>query len=199
MTFEGGVYGEATTEQRRAFVHKAGERVVEVAEQIRAAGIPINIVSMGSSPSAKLAMEVKGVTEVRPGTYAFYDANHVRLGIVSEDEVAATVQATVVSHAAADRAVVDAGSKALTQDLAVLGQPGLGLVKGMPGWLLDHATEEHGMLVKVADAPDLKIGQRLELIVNHVCPAVNLYDQMFVARDGEVVDTWPIAARGKMQ
>ncbi len=199
MTFEGHVYGGADEAARREITYRSAHLMLETAEALRAAGIPVEVTSMGSTPSAKLAMEVPGVTEVRPGTYVFYDANHVRFGLVTEDQVSATVHARVVSHPAPDRAVIDAGSKALTQDGPVLGARGLGLVKGLPGWRLDRATEEHGMLVRQGEAPPLRVGDRLEIIPNHICPVVNLYDVMYVARDGEVVDVWPVAARGRLQ
>ncbi len=199
MTFEGLAYNGADTEARWQIVRPVAERLVGIAESLRASGLECEVVSMGSSPSAKLSMLVPGVTEVRPGTYIFYDANHVRLGICREDQVAATVHTRVVSRAASDRAVVDAGSKAITQDGSVLGNTDLGLVMGMPGWHLVRATEEHGMLVRQADGPQLQIGQRLELIPNHACPMVNLFDQMYLARDGEVIDVLPVAARGRTQ
>jgi D-serine deaminase-like pyridoxal phosphate-dependent protein len=200
MTFEGMSYTGTDDSARRPVVEEAGGMLVAVAERLRAAGLPIEVVSIGNTPSAKLAMAVKGVTEVRPGTYVFYDANHVRLRVCREDEVSATIHVRVVSHAAPDRAVVDGGSKSYTLDGAVLGARGLGLVKGMPGWRIDRATEEHGMLVKEdPHAPDLRIGQRLEIIPNHICPVVNLYDTIVIARGGEVVDRWPVAARGRIQ
>jgi D-serine deaminase-like pyridoxal phosphate-dependent protein len=199
MTHEGQSYGPSDPGVRQALVDEAGAMMVETAEHLRRAGLECEIVSMGSTPAAKLAMLVPGVTEIRPGTYIFYDANQIRMGICTEDQASATVHATVVSHAARDRAVLDAGSKAITQDGPMAGGKGLGLVKGMPGWRLDRAWEEHGVIVLQGEAPDVRIGQRLELIPNHICPVVNLFDHMYLARGGEVVETLPVAARGRSQ
>jgi D-serine deaminase-like pyridoxal phosphate-dependent protein len=95
-----------------------GERLAAVAADLRAAGLGVDEVSVGSTPTAALAMGVSGVTECRPGNYVFHDGSQVALGTCGVEDCALTVVATVVSVPAADRAVVDAGSKTLSSDPA---------------------------------------------------------------------------------
>jgi D-serine deaminase-like pyridoxal phosphate-dependent protein len=115
------------------------------------------------------------------------------------------VYATVIARPAPDRAVVDAGTKAVAADRGMVGgitpvqQEGYGLVKGQPGWFFGRASEEHGVLLRQGDghADDLRVGDRVELIPNHICPAVNLYDRLVVQRDSVVQGSWAVAARGR--
>jgi D-serine deaminase-like pyridoxal phosphate-dependent protein len=200
MTHEGHVYGARDPDELRSLSLAAGKLMVETAEAIRAAGLEAPIVSVGSSPSARHIAEVAGVTEIRPGTYVFYDYNHVRLGVASVADCAATVLATVVARPAPDRAVIDAGTKAVAADrhMIQVEADGYGMIKGQPGWFFARASEEHGVLLRQdAAAADLKIGQRLEVIPNHICPAINLYDEAHAHRGGQVEDTLQVVARGR--
>ena len=200
MTHEGQAYAAADADDLRAVSHAAGQTMVDTAEAIQAAGLPCDTVSVGSTPSARQIAEVAGVTEIRPGTYVFNDANMVRLGVAGVEDCAARVLATVIARPAADRAVIDAGTKAVAADRHMLRVPqeGFGLVVDHPGWTFARASEEHGVLVRRDAAPaDLRVGQRLQIIPDHICPAVNLYDELTAHRSGRLVGTWPIAARGK--
>ena len=93
-----------------------GGRLAATVADLRAAGFPVEEVSVGSTPTAAVAMRVPGVTECRPGNYVFHDASQVALGTCGIEDCALTVVATVVSVPAPDRAVVDAGSKTLSSD-----------------------------------------------------------------------------------
>jgi D-serine deaminase-like pyridoxal phosphate-dependent protein len=204
MTHEGHAYG-ATPETLREVSQEAGRVMVQLAETLRADGHETPIVSVGSTPSARHIAEVPGVTEVRPGTYVFQDYNQIRLGVAAVEECAATVHATVIATPTGDRAVVDAGTKAVAADRGMVGgitpvqQEGYGLVKGHPAWRFARASEEHGVLERRGDghAADLRVGDCVELIPNHICPAVNLYDRIVVQRDGVVQRSWAVAARGR--
>jgi D-serine deaminase-like pyridoxal phosphate-dependent protein len=133
---------------------------------------------------------------VRPGTYVFHDRTQVAHGAACASDVAATVLATVVSRPAPGRAVVDAGTKALSSDR--LNAPGapvdFGAVAGT-GWPVVRASEEHGVIQVPADA-ELAVGTRVALVPNHVCPVVNLFDEAVIVEDGAVVGRWRVAARG---
>jgi len=204
MTHEGHAYA-ATPTTLREVSQQAGRVMVELAGMLRADGHEAPVVSVGSTPSARHIAEVPGVTDVRPGTYVFQDYNQVRLGVATVDECAGVVHATVIARPAPDRAVVDAGTKAVAADRGMIGgitpvqQEGYGLVKGQPGWFFGRASEEHGVLLRQDDghADDLRVGDRVELIPNHICPAVNLYDRLIVQRNGVVEGSWAVAARGR--
>jgi D-serine deaminase-like pyridoxal phosphate-dependent protein len=197
MTHEGQTHtlpADKIAEGARA----AGEKLVATAEAIRRAGLPISEVSVGSTPSSMYTPSVGDITEMRPGTYVFRDTTGFLYGLYGPDRSAARVLATVVSHPAKDRMIVDAGSKTLALDKSH-GHPGHGYIIGHPGSIIDRLSEEHGVVVIPEDDPGFTIGQRVEIIPNHICPSVNLLDELNIVRDGQVIDVWPIAARGKVR
>ena len=177
---------------------EAGRKLVDTAERIRAAGLDITEVSVGSTPSSPFTASVGGVTEMRPGTYVFRDTTGFLYGTYGPDRCAARVLASVVSHPAPDRMIVDAGSKTLALDMSH-GHPGHGYIVGHPDSVIERLSEEHGVVAIGANDPGFRIAERIEIIPNHICPSINLFDELSVVRDGHVVDTWPIAARGKIQ
>jgi D-serine deaminase-like pyridoxal phosphate-dependent protein len=177
---------------------EAGEKLVDTAEAIRRAGLPITEVSVGSTPASMYTPSVGGITEMRPGTYVFRDTTGFLYGLYGPDRCAARVLATVVSHPSKDRMIVDSGSKTLALDKSH-GHPGHGYIIGHPGSIIDRLSEEHGVVVIPEDDPGFVIGERVEIIPNHICPSVNLLDELNIVRNGEVIDVWPIAARGKVR
>jgi D-serine deaminase-like pyridoxal phosphate-dependent protein len=148
-------------------------------------------------------VDIGGITEMRPGNYVFYDAMQVSLGVVDAERCALSVLATVVSHAAGDRAIIDAGAKALTLDRGVHGLEllsGYGHTKGRADITIAGLSEEHGWLRLDGSGAglDIAVGDRLEITPNHACAVVNCFDAATVVRDGAVVGRWAVAARGRM-
>jgi D-serine deaminase-like pyridoxal phosphate-dependent protein len=197
MTHEGHA-GASAPEEIEQIATDAGRALVETAQGLRAAGVDIAHVSVGSTPSSWYTPSVPGITEMRPGTYVFHDNNAFRHGRVGPDRCAARVVATVVSRPASDRAIIDAGSKALALDPSP-SHPGHGYIVGHPAATIARLSEEHGVVLLPDDEPGFAVGDRVEIIPNHVCPAINLTDELTVVRDGHVVSTWPVAARGKVR
>jgi D-serine deaminase-like pyridoxal phosphate-dependent protein len=110
------------------------------------------------------------------------------------------VVVTVVSHSAQGRAVVDAGSKALTSDRGAHGKAsteGHGRVKGHPGIVIERLSEEHGWL-RLGEGESVAIGEKLDIIPNHACPVANNFTWAAVTRGDEVVERWKVDARGCM-
>jgi len=105
-------------------------------------------------------------------------------------DYALTLRATVISTRGDERAITDAGMKALTHDF------GLPLVSDPPGWELTDLAEEHGFLRRV-DGPRLQRGDKVTIVPNHGCTTINLHDNYYVTRRGVLEAIWPIAARGK--
>ena len=136
------------------------------------------------------------MTEIRPGTYIFNDANTVAAGSAVKEECAVSIVTTVVSRPAEDRAVVDGGSKSLASDPSV-GPRGFGIVKGRPDIVVERLSEEHGVLRSPGLPLNLAVGDRVEIIPNHVCNAVNLADTFVALRRGRVIGEIPVSARGK--
>jgi len=158
-------------------------------------GIACACVSSGGTPSLYEAHLVPAATEHRAGTYIYNDRAMVRDGHCGEADCAMHVLATVVSRPTADRAVIDAGSKALTSDL--LGFSDYGTIVGYPEAAITGLSEEHGVvdLSKCAGRRP-EIGERIRIIPNHTCVVSNLYDTMVFHRDGVVTRVEVVAARG---
>jgi D-serine deaminase-like pyridoxal phosphate-dependent protein len=204
-THEGHVPDGATgADQLEARAVAAGRRVVEVAEMLRGRGHPVEEVSVGSTPAAPYTASVPGVTEMRPGTYVFNDVNQMRIAQADPEDCALSVLATVISRPAPGRAVLDAGSKSLFAEPARRGfalpeYDGFGYIREAPEARIVSLSEEHAV-VRVADGLAFPpIGAKVEVIPNHVCPAVNLHDEFHVVEGDDVVAVWPIAARGKVR
>jgi D-serine deaminase-like pyridoxal phosphate-dependent protein len=188
FTFPGHSYGP---DAAAAAAHGEREALATAGHGLRAAGFDVRTLSGGSTPSVA-STEADGATEVRPGVYVFGDAQQWELGHVAPADIALTVLATVMSvHA--DRVVLDAGSKTIGADRA-------GWATGH-GRLLDHpdaritALSEHHGTVVGEGLPGL--GERVRIVPNHVCNAVNLVDEVIVVRGGVVEDRWVVAARGR--
>ena len=197
MTHEGHA-GFSSPDEIATVAQNAGRALVDTAERIRTQGIEVAQISVGSTPASWFTPRVAGITEMRPGTYVFHDNNAFRHGRISPDRCAARVVSTVVSRPAPDRAIIDAGSKALALDPSP-SHPGHGYIVGHPGAPIARLSEEHGVVTLSPDERGFEVGDRVEIIPNHICPAVNLTDELIIVRDGHVVDRWPVAARGKVQ
>lgn len=194
MTHEGhaGAHvGDRAAIERTA--RAAAEAMVGAGEVLRALGVADPVVSVGSTPGAASAPFVPGVTEARPGTYVFYDANQVAMESATWDDCAVTVLARVVSRPRADVAIVDAGLKAMSGDGAAGGRRGWGRPLGLDADFT-VAFEEHGVLAGPG-AGALRVGDLVRVVPNHVCGAVNMWSQAHAVRDGEVMERWSIVGR----
>lgn len=196
-THEGATYGAKDRADLEARAVAAGELMVGVAKAIRAEGIALPIVSLGASASARAVAHVTGVTQIRPGIYAFNDVGQIALGNATLATVAVRVIGTVISHPDPDRACIDAGSKSLSTDLVPAAAhrheyPGMGLIVNAPGWVIDKMSEEHGWLrwQGEGEPTPLPVGTRLEIVPNHVCMAFAMLRRAAVVRDGAVAGTW---------
>ena len=201
FTHEGHVYtqGRDAAEKER-LTNEACEAAVATAEVIRSRGIGAHIVSVGSAGTFRFAIRCSGVTEVRPGTYVFNDRSQIAQGSAGADDVAAFVITTVVGCPAPGRIVVDAGSKVLSSDRMLVPDPpvSFGWVWGHDDWEVVRLSEEHAVIDAPPDA-EVRVGDRLALVPNHVCPTVNLASYVTVVDVGGVTDRWPVAARGRVQ
>jgi D-serine deaminase-like pyridoxal phosphate-dependent protein len=166
-----------------------------LAEAVDRTRAPVQTVSAGGTPTMWQAEELRPlVTEYRAGVYVFGDLNTIAAGVGDLDEVALTVRATVVSRPARDRAVLDAGTKALAADQGPDG--GFGRILEAPSSTIVKLDEEHAY-VQLQPGDSLELSQTVGVVPNHVCPAVNLYDELIAVQNGEVVDRWRVDARGK--
>lgn len=200
FTFRGASFPDAPTKDPQKLGRLEGEWMVAQAERLRAAGITIQEVSVGSTPTSSSAAQVPGVTEVRPGTYVFFDRMTCHAGTSAPGEVALSILATVVSRPAADIAIIDAGSKTFCGDIVPksAGLNGYGITVDGQSGIVERMNEEHG-IVRLAPGCSPTIGDKLAFFPNHVCTAVNLSDEIVVVQQGIVKEVWHVAARGKRQ
>jgi D-serine deaminase-like pyridoxal phosphate-dependent protein len=156
-------------------------------------------VSGGSTPLLYRSHEIEGLNEIRPGTYIFNDLNTVASGACSLEDCAASVLVTVVSHTRRDRMIVDGGSKTFSSDRLSSGGTGFGRVMEAPGASFHKMNEEHGFIDLTAAERDFEAGEKVRIIPNHVCVAVNLHEYVYGIRAGVVEEVWRVDARGKLQ
>ena len=178
--------------------HEEGSILVGLAERLRADGHATPNVTAGGSVTGPGVAEVDGVTEVRAGTYVFYDAMQVAAGSAQTGDVALSILATVISTRRVGWTTVDAGSKTFSGDRGVVDASAA--VGGISDCVdidatVMRVTEEHGM-VQLGDGASVEVGQKLRFMPYHVCTAVNLADQLVGVRAGVVETVWPIRARG---
>lgn len=164
---------------------------------IQDAGLETRIVSTGGTPNLPNVGKLAGATEHRAGTYIFNDRMMLACGAASLDDCALTVYATVVSRAAAERGILDSGSKTLTSDPGG-GLDGFGLILEHPQARIHAFAEEHGFLDLGGCNERPEVGDVVRIIPNHVCVVVNMVDQLIAVRGDEIVDVIPVAARGKL-
>ncbi len=197
FTHAGQSYAAADAGAVAAIAAAEAAAVVDAAVASRAIGIAIPTVSAGSTPTARFLDGSSGVTEIRPGTYVFYDALQVALGTTTADTCALTVAATVVSRPAPERVVVDAGSKTFGLDKGAHSSDLLreyGTVLGIEA-SLGRLSEEHGILTVPASST-VAIGDRIRVLPNHVCSVTNLGRRYHAVRGDVVTEVITIDAAG---
>ncbi|MCT7374467.1 D-TA family PLP-dependent enzyme [Chelativorans salis] len=164
-------------------------------ELLEKEGIPCPTVSNGGTPSLFEAHMVPSATEHRAGTYVYNDRAMVRAGHCTFDECAMHILATVISRPTEDRAVIDAGSKALTSDL--LGFSDFGHIVDYPEAVISGLSEEHGVVdLSRCAGRRPEIGEKIRIVPNHTCVVSNLFDEMVFHRGGRVTRVEAVAARG---
>lgn len=166
----------------------------------KAAGLPLEVVSGGSTPTLFHSHELAGLNEIRPGTYIFNDRNTVECGAASLADCAAHIAVTVVSTNRADGLIVDGGSKTFSSDrLVVGGEVSFGRVRELPEASFVKMNEEHGYINLPGAGDRFKVGDRLHILPNHICVAVNLHERVYGFRGERVEQVWDVEARGKLQ
>jgi len=160
-------------------------------------GLSTEIFSGGGTGSYNIDHETRGLTDIQVGSYVFMDAQYMDIGSIDNDahyadfEPALTVLTTVLNDQYPGRCTTDAGAKACT-----INRP-WARVKGETGMNYSSGSDEFGTL-RYDDNPSriYRVGDKIELIVSHCDPVVNLYDTLYAIREERVEAIWPISARG---
>ena len=202
LTHAGHSYAGRSAEEMARIAEAERAGIVAAAERLREAGHTVPIVSMGSSPTARAAADLAGITEIRAGVYMFGDLFQAGIGTHGIDDIAVTVLASVIGRREG-QILVDAGGLALSKDRSTEAGPrdwGFGLVLDREGrraygdTTVRRAYQEHGViLLDPAHAIPLRVGERVRIAPNHTCMTAAAHDRYYVVDDGgaEVVAVWP--------
>jgi D-serine deaminase-like pyridoxal phosphate-dependent protein len=198
MTHAGHAYAAKNKTEIKKIGTNESSLLIDYANQLKKAGYEIKTISVGSTPTAPYCSKIKGITELRVGNYIFNDMTQVALGVAPISHCALSILATVISKSESGRVIIDTGSKALALDKGGHGNnilSGFGKVVGCHDWIT-RLSEEHGII----DRPSrkYKIGQKIRIIPNHACAAINLFDDAYLVDGNRIIDYFKIAARGKM-
>ncbi len=186
-------------EARRRASLKWMRRLMRTRALFEKQGLPVEIVSGGSSGSFDIDVELPGLTELQAGSYCVMDLDYRRIGsrvgkVYDSFEMALTVLATVVSRPSAELAIVDAGFKAFSTD-----KPFVPEAVEWPGLEYSWAGDEHGRLTIVDQDRAPRLGDLVEFFPPHCDPTINLYDRLYAMRGDRVEAVWEISARGRSQ
>jgi len=195
MCYPGHIW--AAVDQQAPLLAEVSAKLQTALDLWKASGLRVEIVSGGSTPTAYQSHLVSQYTEIRPGTYIFNDMNTVRGGFRSLGDCAARIVCTVVSDAVKDQIVIDAGTKTLTSDLcSPARESGHGYVVEYSEARIAKLSEEHGQVDVSKCERRPKIGERVTVIPNHICPCVNLQDGLWWKEPDGAVRRIPVDARG---
>jgi D-serine deaminase-like pyridoxal phosphate-dependent protein len=210
LSHAGHAYHAASEDALRTIAADEARTLATLAGAAREAGVRIDELSAGATPSARFSLEHGELTEYRAGNYVYFDRTQVGLGAATFDDCALTVLATVVSKPVADRIILDSGAKTLAADHARGFTPlaGHGAIVGdlaMPAGarpdddlIVERLSEEHATVRVVSGTTALEPGDRVRIIPNHSCVVSNLVDAAWIVEGARVVESMPIAARGRI-
>lgn len=192
--FRGLFYYPASLDD--AAFERARQKIDATLAALHRAGFKTPIVSGGSTPGAHRTRLIPETTEIRPGTYVFQDRNCMVAKCAAEADCALRVLVSIVSTAVPGQCIIDGGSKTFSSD-ATHGVGTYGYFAGRD-WTMRKMNEEHGY-VSIGDGERPEVGEKVWVIPSHVCPVVNLHDELWYGRGGKVEGKWRIAGRGKIR
>jgi D-serine deaminase-like pyridoxal phosphate-dependent protein len=182
-------------EARQQTSRTAMGKAVETKALLQKAGFDAKMLSGGSTGTYNIDSQIEGLTELQVGSYVFMDVDYRRIGgaggqaVYADFQPSLTILTTVVNATHSDRRTIDAGTKAVDTTTTNLPQ-----AKNWPGLVYAKAGDEFGALT--SDGGTLpSLGERLEFIVPHCDPSVNLFDRLYACRGEKVESIWPIQAR----
>ena len=180
-------------EERRRHSEAAMAPALETLRVIQKKGLPVEIMSGGSTGTYNIDTALEGMTELQTGSYVFMDVDYRSIGgaggaIYDDFTNALFVRTTVISANHAGLVTIDAGFKAFATDRPLVPE-----IRGLEGVKYHFAGDEHGILEVKEASREIRLGEALEFIVPHCDPNVNLFDKAYVVRGEDVVAVWSIA------
>ncbi len=186
--YEGHAVGIQDREERTNVGRKANAYLVETADALRGAGIPVEIVTAAGTGTFDIAAEFAGITELEAGSYIFMDSSYGKLDLPFKQSL--TVMVTTLSRPTEDRVVFDVGMKGISVERQ------MPLVLNHSGIVIQKLSEAHAIGTIEDSSVQARLGEVFHLVPSHCCTTVNLYDEIVAVRDGRVEDVWPISGRG---
>ena len=196
LCYDGGSQHVKGFEKRRAQTLERLAAASETMTMLQKSGLNTEIFSGGGTGTYNIDHETPHFTDVQVGSYVFMDAQYLAIGGSSDPEIysdfkpSLTILTTVLNDQYEGRVTTDAGAKACT-----INQP-WPMVKGEHGMNYRSGSDEFGTITYDNPSRSLRVGDKIELIVSHCDPVVNLYDQMYAIRNDQVEAIWKIEARG---
>ncbi|KAJ0417658.1 hypothetical protein BJY00DRAFT_289336 [Aspergillus carlsbadensis] len=189
--YEGHLQHLHNREDRRTQCLASMKTLTDTATALRTAGFNIQVVTTGGTGTAEFCATVPGVTELQPGSFIFMDTDY-RNAVGTFYANSLTILATVISCQGERRVTIDAGLKSLTTD------SGLAECRDKR-YRHENLGDEHGALSWEEGTPDLRIGDRVEMVPSHIDPTINLHDVYYAHRNGVIEEIWTVDSRGKVQ
>ena len=182
--------------ERKAHSKEVMAPPIETYQRMKKAGMPVEILTGASTGTYNIDPFLEEITEMQVGSYVFMDVDYQIIGgeggeVYDDFAPALTVLTTVMSKLHRDLATLDAGMKSFATDRESVPE-----VKGISGTRYQFGGDEHGMLQLPNPSREIKLGDRLEFVVPHCDPTVNLYNYLVLRRGDQVEGYWPVAGRG---
>jgi D-serine deaminase-like pyridoxal phosphate-dependent protein len=183
LTHAGHAHDVFAHPEIEAVARQEATAMQQARDELDRQGVPVQVVSAGSTITAPYLSSADGITEIRPGTYVFNDLRTLEMYACTPDQIAATILATVVS-VASDRVVLNAGNKTLT--MTSTQQHGFGKIKNRPRASFVRLSEEHGVASAAGGDSKLRVGDRVEILPIHICVCVDLQREAYGVSQGKI-------------
>jgi len=202
FSHDGHSYKAESIEQCKLFFIESVQRTLRFAEIAEEMNLKPNVVSIGSTPPFMFKFDIpEGITEIRPGTYILMDSAQAN-AIGTYDRCAASVLTTIISKPTKERVITDVGAKGITAQTRNKGlttTKGLGRIKEFEDVYISGVFDEHAIIYNEDFSNQVNVGDKVQIIPNHICPVVNLHEKAYLISEGEVMEELLIECRGKLQ
>ena len=213
-----GIYGhesgaEPTAEGVSKMAFQVASLMCETARMLRSEGIAIENISVGGSPTFRATCRhikegnFPEITEIHPGQCVIGDIMYMRAFGNTRETCAITVLSTVVSTSHAEHMIIDAGYKTFGSDSLIgrqsspgffwNGMPSFGSFQGRPDLWLGRLGAESAWVYYKEPEKKLSLGERLEIVPNNATLVINIHEQIFAVRNGEIERVIPVTGRGR--
>ncbi len=202
FSHDGHSYKAETVEECKESYMESVRTTMHYAKLAEEMDMKAENISIGSTPPFMLEFDIpKGVTEIRPGTYILMDASQANV-INNYERCAASVLTTIISKPTTERVISDVGAKGITAQTRNKGltkTEGFGRIKQFNNVYVDGVFDEHAIINNTSFRNEVNIGDKIEIIPNHICPVCNLHERAYLISDNNVEDEILIECKGKLQ